>query len=96
MRDGNKNQNLLNLIYYMNDERRREDRGIIIELGKLKKPYLDWTKQEKEIAERVCGSFNLIGLSTRQRMCPIDITKKAFRDSALKCYDATIELLKEY
>ena len=95
-REMNRNQNLITITEYLQVESRRKDRRVLIELGRKKKPFATWSKEERYSAERACAAYSFVGLLVRKGMVPEDIALAELRDSAQKCFNAAAPLLTEY
>jgi hypothetical protein len=89
-------QNLLNLVVYLSQESLRDDRRVVIDLGKQRKQFVGWSDGEVKAAGRVCASYNLAGLLAKDKAIPTETFVTAYADSLRKCFASAEELLKAY
>ena len=79
----------------LQDEAKRDDRGFV--LGELAKKSFDmWTPQEKKRAEKVCHTYDAVGIICRNRLLPTDLIADSWGDSLRRCWKVLAPLVSEY
>ncbi len=77
----------LELIKYIQDEKVREARRVLIgELGVKNKDYKKWSEAEKEQVEIACHAYNFAGLMADHNLIKKDFVARGWRDSIIKCW----------
>jgi hypothetical protein len=72
----------------------RKDVEAILQLGSTKQ-YSRWDKEDRDLARRICGRFNLIAWLENTKMMEIDVLAKVWFYSIPKCYDVLIPFLQD-
>ncbi len=79
----------------LQDESKREDRGFVLgELGV--KDFSSWTPDEKKRAEKVCHSYDALGIICKNRLLPAHLVTDSWGDSLRRCWIILAPLVSEY
>lgn len=97
LREANKSRQaeaFFRLIDFLQSEEIRQAREHLLN---LKKPqFVDWTKDDIAISERVCNSYNRIGLMISEGMIPARIVLPRWHFSIQACWVAAQPMVAEY
>ena len=88
IKKSNKLTAFLELLKYLQSEKVREGRRILIELGEKKKNYKKWTKDEEKQAELALHAYNFAGLMTEKGLIEENFVAKNYHHSIVKCWEA--------
>ncbi|MCJ7449018.1 MAG: hypothetical protein MUO72_15145 [Bacteroidales bacterium] len=95
MRKATRGQNSISIINYLQDEKVRKSREVVLEILSAK-PYSDWTTDEKKEASRVCTSYDLVSILTlEQKLVPPEIIIDNWGPSIVRCYKIVEEHIIE-
>lgn len=93
----NKLTAFLELIKYIQDEKVREARRVLIEeLGEKKKDYQEWDEKEKKQVEIACHAYNFAGLMEEQGLIKKDFVATNWRRSIVKCWESAQPMIEKY
>ena len=87
MKKGTLGQNTISLINFIQDEKARNARDVV--MSNLKdKNYSDWETEEKKSASRVCSTYDIVSiLIYQQRLVKPDLVIDNWGPSIKKCYN---------
>ena len=56
----------------------------------------DWTEEEKKAAEKVCSTYDTVGLMVYKGLVKPDMVAHEWRDSIVKCWEAAHPMISKY
>ena len=79
----------------LQDEEVRDARRIVFK--KLKeKPLENWTEEERKTAEKVCHTYDAVGIMVRHKLLPREIVIDSWGNSLLHSWDILAPLVENY
>jgi hypothetical protein len=95
MRRGTRGQNSISLINFIQDEKARDAREIVMKNLKGK-AYCDWSPNELKAASNVCSSYDVVSiLIYQQALVPQNLIITNWGPSIIKCYKILEVHIKE-
>lgn len=80
----------------LQEENVRKARGHIFQLSiDEKKPYLDWTDQDKKTAEIACQNFDVVGMILRNGMVSQELILRSWHKTIKKSWLGTLPLVED-
>ncbi|SRR6266699_1995235 len=76
------------------DSMREEREFVIVELAK--KTFADWTSGDKKRAERVCQSYDSVGIMCKHQFSSVAAIADSWGDSLRKCWKILSPLVAQY
>lgn len=86
----------LEMYKLLQDEKIREARGSLIELGRSGKNFPDWTAEEKKSAETASQAYDMAGMMVNNHLIGKKLIINERRDSIIKCWEAAVPMIKKY
>ena len=80
----------------LQDDDIRKARGKLIELGKLKKNFSDWTDEDEKYAETASQAYDTAGIMVSYHLINRKLIINERRDSIIKCWEAAAPMIKKY
>jgi hypothetical protein len=78
------------------DEERRKDRGRVFELSERKLPYASWSEADRHAGERVCHSYDQVGIMIRAGMFPKELIVDSWGDSLRRIWPILDPMVRKY
>ncbi|MCK5261164.1 MAG: hypothetical protein KAJ44_03210 [Thermoplasmatales archaeon] len=88
----------LEIFKYLQNEDVRKARGKVIEIGenKNKKSFESWTDDDIKYAEKVCHTFDLVGILENDRLVKKGFIAKTYRRTLILCWEAVKPMIDNY
>src|SRR5260221_7489477 len=80
----------------LQDENRRKDRGLIFSLRDAGTPYEKWDSEQRSAGERVCHSYDQVGIMIRAGMFPKELVVDSWGYSLRNIWPILKPLVTEY
>lgn len=85
----------LEAVKWLQDEKIREARRKVFELGDFDKGLSDWSAEDRKQAEIVCHSYDVVGMMVRWNMVPMEIIVDSWADSIRRLWPICEPLVLE-
>ena len=87
-------QNTLAVVQFLSDPELRVTRGVVLQ--KLDgKPFQAWTEEERGKANRVCSSYDMVGMLARAGIVDSEIIVRNWGSSIRKAYAVTLPYISD-
>ena len=86
----------LDVYNFLQNEDTRKARGILINLGKSRKKFNDWTPEEINEAEKVSQTYDAVGVMISNKFIAKKLIIKEWRNSIILCWEAAEPMIKKY
>ncbi len=87
-------ETFLRAVDRLQEENVRKAREVIFRLSiDEKKPFLEWTDEEKKIAEVACHTFDLVGMMMSGGMVPPELILRSWHTTIKKSWRSTLPLV---
>jgi len=93
-RDASSAQNILALTNFLQAPEVRAAREIV-RVRLSKKPFADWTEEERREAARVCSTYDVAAIIVRMRLVPPEPFVENWGPSIRHCYEVCKPLIEE-
>jgi len=91
--NGSTAQNTISLIHFIQEERYRQARGVVI--NQLEKKAQPWSQDEKVVASLVCSSYDILAILVRKGLVPQDIIVDEWGPSILRTHNILAPFMNE-
>lgn len=79
----------------LQDESLRQDRRLVMRNLRTRE-FTSWSEEEVQRAERVCHSYDCVGIMCRNGFIPTDVVADSWGDSLRTCWNVLQPLVEKY
>jgi Domain of unknown function (DUF4760) len=90
----NRGQSYLTIVQYVQDESVRQARGVAFGLRAV--PLENWSEEQVRAAEKVCTSYDVIGMLARRKLVDEEMIVDSWGDSLRRLWPILEPLISQY